>query len=558
MLKNRYFCIRYKNSRDTMFPQLFHRPLLVCVLLAFSVFTRAQFTTLVRITDPGLIPVVDTAYRFTDGVDGVRLVSEDPRLNEILQSFTFYDFAMLDSLSSNPAVRQYFVFRFYSTGNRNRFRRDIEMLFSDSFTEWSNIVSFYGNYYEEELINKRIKIVASNTEELFALSFYLEEFSSLDEDYLYPYISEKDLDLRPYLSRSPQLDSLFKTFSIRALLLLEGNRTYLQFISNEEKIRFLEAVTTLFPDRFQDVREFTKEDWNITNLAPKVQYFFFTSVNLKFNCIATFLNEYGQPIPNLKITKLHEKALLYTSNTGLAIISSLERSSCLSSGVGYPPHFLIVSDVDGSSNGCFLTDTIFVNCKLNSYRSQLPAERQIHYEFSSHFVYTMYPVSQCEWEGCSSQLVNCADKATSSPTTSHKSSKNFSSYNFIYYPKFDQDNHHPYFEYKVSSEAIRQYFRANRKQSVDGTKLDWKYGEFSEFSFQINKKGKIVKESITLISDGDINSPKNQELIRLLASMPRWTPAVRNGKRVECRCKMYIDHLLSRTSNLRLTFYYLK
>lgn len=520
MLKNRYFCILYKNNRDTMFPQLFHRALLVCVLLACSVFVRAQFTTLVRITDPGLIPVVDTTYRFTDGVDGVRLVSEDPRLNEILQSFTFYDFAMLDSQSSNPAVRQYFVFRFYSTGNRNRFRREIEARFGNSFTEWSEIFKDY----DYELHNRRIKIVAAHSDVIYALRFTVKNLMYMPEAKQTNRICESGVKL--YSSLTPKLDSVLKTFKVLALLHLKMNQFYIQFASEEDKERFAVTMPNLFPDEYQDITEFTKEDWVSHTLFHDVVMLNCSVENIMFTCEATFLDKRGRPIPRLRVGLMDGEQKM-TNKQGVVSFSVKEYH-------GYTmhdyPHYLV------ARAACGMADTIYVKCKIS--RCSIQEEPGVYYdsrEFSSKFVYTMYPTSQNKWK-------------------KRKISEQYDDDSYSYYDS--ELNHQPYFENKVSSEAIRQYFRANRRQTVDGTNLDWRYGGFSEFSFLINKKGEIVKESITLISGGDIQSPKNQELIRLLTSMPRWTPAVRNGKRVECRCEMYIDHLLSRTSNLRLKFFY--
>ncbi|MCQ2350344.1 MAG: hypothetical protein MJZ98_07715 [Paludibacteraceae bacterium] len=520
-----------------MFPQLFHRALLVCVLLACSVFTRAQFTTLVRISDPGLIPVVDTTYRFTDGVDGVRLVSEDPRLNEILQSFTFYDFAMLDSLSSNPAVRQYFVFRFYSTGNRNRFRREIEAHFGNSFTEWSEIWKTQYYDFEHALNNKRIKIVAAHSDEIYALSFNLDDCIFYLQDRKGNRIYESNIDVEVYSNGRPKLDSVMKTFNIRALIPLKPDlrigdlfvaKYYVQFATKEDMCRFAEVMPKLLPGKFSDMAEFTKDDWarNDLMLMPKVRICVVEYI--QFDCEATFIDEFGQPIPKLHVQLMGRKDVQSTTNRkGNAALSAVVYNAYREHDY---PYYLIVSDANRG------LDTIYVKCKIS--RCSIQEEPGVYYdsrEFSSKFVYTMYPTSQNKWK-------------------KRKISEQYDDDSYSYYDS--ELNHHPYFEYKVSSEAIRQYFRANRKQSVGGTKLDWRYGDFSEFSFLINKKGEIVKESITLISGGDIQSPKNQELIRLLTSMPRWTPAVRNGKRVECRCEMYIDHLLSRTSNLRLKFFY--
>lgn len=547
MLKNRYFCIRYTNNRDTMFPQLFHRALLVCVLLACSVFARAQFTTLVRITDPGLIPVVDTTYRFTDGNDGVRLVSEDPRLNEILQSFTFYDFAMLDSLSSNPAVRQYFVFRFYSTGNRNRFRREIEARFGNSFTEWSEIWKTQYYDFEHALNNKRIKIVAAHSDEIYALSFNLDDCIFYLQDRKGNRIYESNIDVEVYSNGRPKLDSVMKTFNIRGLIPLKPDlrngdlfvaKYYVQFATKEDMCRFAEVMPKLLPGKFSDMAEFTKDDWarNDLMLVPKVRICVVEYI--QFDCEATFIDEFGQPIPKLHVQLMGRKDVQSTTNRkGNAALSAVVYNAYREHDY---PHYLIVSDANRG------LDTFFVKCKISERKPTDDAYvDKVGREFSSKFVYTMYPTSQNELKNRTSKPEEISKQYDNDPYS-------------YYYSGFNELNHLPYFEYKVSSEAIRQYFRANRKQSVDGTNLDWRYGDFSEFSFLINKKGEIVKESITLISGGDIQSPKNQELIRLLASMPRWTPAVRNGKRVECRCEMYIDHLLSRTSNLRLTFYYLK
>lgn len=506
----------------------FHKIICTVVLLVCSVLVHAQFTTIVRINDSLLIPSVDSTFR----EDGVKLVSSNLELNEILQTFTFFDFQKLDSQSSNPVVKQYYIFRFYSTGNRNRFRNEMMKHFGNAFSEWTNI---FGNY-DYEVNNRRIKIVAENSDELYALSFNISDFNYMLNSYKSNVISETDIEV---FAHQPKLDSVIKTFSIRALIRLTSNKYYLKFGSKDDMTRFSETVATLFPNKFTDIHEFSKSEWRSSNLFANIPISFCEEEDIKFFTKATFLDEFGRPIPKLQVQLMDSENVHSTTNRkGQVSLSSFLNYSYKES---YYPHYLIVSDVDGAANGHYLTDTIYLKSKIGYYELTSKDEEENDFlndrlrEFSSHIIYTVYPASKTKLKKNHQYLVSA-------------NSKQYNQEEYVVCYNAD-----PYFKNKVGTEeTIRRYLKENRKDKSVDPALDWKFGDVSEFSFVIDRNGKIVRKSIKLVSGGDFRSPKNREFVRLLLTMPRWQPAVRDGLKVDCRCRLRIEHQLTRTSNVLL------
>lgn len=98
-------------------------------------------------------------------------------------------------------------------------------------------------------------------------------------------------------------------------------------------------------------------------------------------------------------------------------------------------------------------------------------------------------------------------------------------------------------EFKGGTEALYKYILTNfeypeeaAKRSVSGT---------AEVEFTVEKSGDVTNVGLLKGLDETVD----EQIIRLLKAMPRWTPATMNGKPVRYKVSMPLTLKLSRNKN---------